>query len=80
MDEAIYRLQLAKAAGADVCFIEGVKTEELLRKTVAQLAPTPVLVNVISGGLTPSFTSFEAEEMGAKIISTCSRSHHSCIC
>jgi 2-methylisocitrate lyase-like PEP mutase family enzyme len=77
MDEAIYRLQLAKAAGADVCFIEGVKTEELLRKTVAQLAPTPVLVNVISGGLTPSFTSFEAEEMGAKIISTCSRSHHS---
>jgi hypothetical protein len=28
-----------------------------------------VLVNVISGGLTPSFTSKEAEEMGAKIIS-----------
>jgi hypothetical protein len=69
MDEAIYRLKLAAAAGADVCFIEGVKTEELLRKTVAELAPTPVLVNVISGGLTPSFTSFEAERMGAKIIS-----------
>jgi len=30
-----------------------------------------VLVNVISGGLTPSFTSKEAEEMGAKIISQC---------
>lgn len=29
-----------------------------------------VLVNVISGGLTPSFTSGEAEAMGAKIIST----------
>ena len=28
-----------------------------------------VLVNVISGGLTPSFTTKEAEEMGAKIIS-----------
>lgn len=28
-----------------------------------------VLVNVISGGLTPSFTIKEAEEMGAKIIS-----------
>lgn len=28
-----------------------------------------VLVNVISGGLTPSFTTREAEEMGAKIIS-----------
>ncbi|CAE6449459.1 unnamed protein product [Rhizoctonia solani] len=32
------------------------------------LAPTPVLVNVISGGLTPSFTTQEAEAMGAKII------------
>jgi 2-methylisocitrate lyase-like PEP mutase family enzyme len=68
MDEAIYRLKLAAAAGADVCFIEGVKTEELLKHTVAELAPTPVLVNVISGGLTPSFTSQDAERMGAKII------------
>jgi 2-methylisocitrate lyase-like PEP mutase family enzyme len=71
MDEAIYRLKLAAAAGADVCFIEGVKTSELLKHTVAELAPTPVLVNVISGGLTPSFTSSEAEAMGAKIISEC---------
>ena len=69
MDEAIYRLKLAADAGADVCFIEGVKTAELLRSTVKALAPKPVLVNVISGGLTPSFTSQEAEAMGAKIIS-----------
>ncbi|KAJ3973486.1 Pyruvate/Phosphoenolpyruvate kinase-like domain-containing protein [Lentinula raphanica] len=68
MDEALIRLKMAAAAGADVCFIEGVKTKELLEKTVAELAPTPVLVNVISGGLTPSFTYFEAEQMGAKII------------
>jgi len=85
MEEAVARLQLASEAGADVCFIEGVKTDELLRSTVAALAPRPVrrlnfmlnvtqssiqvLVNVISGGLTPSFTSDEAEKMGAKIIS-----------
>jgi len=68
MEEAIIRLKLAADAGADVCFIEGVKTEELLRSTVAALAPKPVLVNVISGGLTPSFTTQEAERMGAKII------------
>ncbi|KDR75644.1 hypothetical protein GALMADRAFT_68468 [Galerina marginata CBS 339.88] len=68
MEEAVTRLKLAADAGADVCFIEGVKTEELLRSTVAALAPKPVLVNVISGGLTPSFTSQEAEKMGAKII------------
>lgn len=68
MDEAITRLKLAADAGADVCFIEGVKTAELLTKTVAALAPKPVLVNVISGGLTPSFTCQEAEALGAKII------------
>jgi hypothetical protein len=42
MEEAIIRLQLAAAAGADVCFIEGVKTEALLKSTVAALAPKPV--------------------------------------
>lgn len=68
-DEALLRLKLAADAGADVCFIEGVKAEEQLRKTVETLAPTPVLVNVISGGLTPSFTYQEAEAIGAKIIS-----------
>ncbi|KAG8741490.1 hypothetical protein FRC10_002741 [Ceratobasidium sp. 414] len=68
MDEAIRRLQAAAAVGADVAFIEGVKTKVLLEKTVKALEPTPVLVNVISGGLTPSFTTKEAEQMGAKII------------
>ncbi|TFK44933.1 oxaloacetate acetylhydrolase [Crucibulum laeve] len=68
MEEAITRLKLAADAGADVCFIEGVKTADLLKSTVAALAPKPVLVNVISGGLTPSFTCQEAEAMGAKII------------
>jgi 2-methylisocitrate lyase-like PEP mutase family enzyme len=57
MDEALIRLQLAADAGADVLFIEGVKTKQLLETTVKTLAPKPVLVNVISGGLTPSFTS-----------------------
>ena len=69
MDEAIYRLKLAADAGADVCFIEGVKDAALLKSTVAALAPKPVLVNVISGGLTPCFTCQEAEDYGAKIIS-----------
>ncbi|KAJ7350594.1 oxaloacetate acetylhydrolase [Mycena albidolilacea] len=68
MDEALIRLQLAADAGADVLFIEGVKTKQLLETTVKTLAPKPVLVNVISGGLTPSFTSKDAEAMGAKII------------
>ena len=47
MEEAVTRLQLAAAAGADVCFIEGVKTEELLRSTVAALAPKPVSISTL---------------------------------
>jgi 2-methylisocitrate lyase-like PEP mutase family enzyme len=42
MDEAIARLKLAADAGADVCFIEGVKSKELLESTVKALAPKPV--------------------------------------
>lgn len=52
MDEAIARLKLAADAGADVCFIEGVKSKELLESTVAALAPKPVSlsINVLSIG------------------------------
>jgi 2-methylisocitrate lyase-like PEP mutase family enzyme len=42
MEEAVIRLKLAADAGADVCFIEGVKSKELLESTVAALAPKPV--------------------------------------
>ena len=50
MEEAVIRLKLAADAGADVCFIEGVKTEELLRSTVAALAPKPVRANSVFTG------------------------------
>lgn len=42
MEEAVERLKLAARVGADVCFIEGVKTAELLTDTVKALAPKPV--------------------------------------
>ncbi len=42
MDEAVLRLRLAANIGADVCFIEGVKSKGLLESTVASLAPKPV--------------------------------------
>jgi 2-methylisocitrate lyase-like PEP mutase family enzyme len=46
MEEAVTRLKLASDAGADVCFIEGVRTSELLESTVAALAPKPVSSNL----------------------------------
>lgn len=32
------------------------------------LAPTPVLCNVVSGGLTPEFSKDKAQEMGVKVV------------
>lgn len=53
MDEAITRLKLAADAGADVCFIEGVKTAELLTSTIAALAPKPVSSDDTNGSTAP---------------------------
>ena len=47
MEEAVTRLKLASDAGADACFIEGVRTIELLESTVAALAPKPVSQDVL---------------------------------
>lgn len=42
MEEAVTRLRLAADAGADVCFIEGVRTQADLEATVSALSPKPV--------------------------------------
>jgi 2-methylisocitrate lyase-like PEP mutase family enzyme len=56
MEEAIIRLKLAADAGADVCFIEGVKSKELLESTVQALAPKPVSLKLLD---LPSPFSFD---------------------
>ncbi|KAF8074576.1 oxaloacetate acetylhydrolase [Lyophyllum atratum] len=67
MDEALKRLKLAVEAGADVAFLEGVTSREELARTVKELAPTPVLLNVVHGGATPDFTIEDAKSLGVKI-------------
>ena len=67
MDDAIARLKAAVKAGADVAFLEGFQTLEDGERTVRELAPTPVLVNCLAGGKTPTITTRKAREMGFKI-------------
>lgn len=67
-DEAVSRLKAAAAAGADVAFLEGVQTEAQAREVCKQLAPTPVLLNMVEHAATPSWTPAEAKDMGFKII------------
>ncbi|EKM82203.1 hypothetical protein AGABI1DRAFT_112288 [Agaricus bisporus var. burnettii JB137-S8] len=67
LDEALDRLKAAIAAGADVAFLEGVRSEDEVLRTVKELAPTPVLLNIVTGGSTPDFTVADATRMGVKI-------------
>jgi 2-methylisocitrate lyase-like PEP mutase family enzyme len=67
-DEAVRRLQAAVGAGADIGFLEGVTTAEEARKVCELMAPTPMLLNMVEHGATPSWTPDEAKELGYKMI------------
>ncbi|KAL5583884.1 hypothetical protein FOVSG1_015235 [Fusarium oxysporum f. sp. vasinfectum] len=67
-DEAVKRLQAAASAGADVAFLEGIETAEQAREVCKQLAPTPVLLNMVEHAATPSWSVAEAQDLGFKII------------
>lgn len=67
-DEAARRLKAAVAAGADVGFLEGITTAEEAREVCKLMAPTPMLLNMVEHGATPSWTPTEAKELGFKII------------
>jgi len=67
-EAAVSRLKAAIAVGADVAFLEGFTSKEEGRRVCEELAPTPVLLNMVAGGMTPDITVAEAKEMGFKII------------
>ncbi|CAM1509564.1 Fc.00g033030.m01.CDS01 [Cosmosporella sp. VM-42] len=49
-------------------FLEGTESEEQAKRLCKQLAPTPVLLNMVEGGITPHFTVAKAKEAGFKLI------------
>jgi 2-methylisocitrate lyase-like PEP mutase family enzyme len=65
---ALKRLKGALELGADAAFLEGVESKEQGRRICADLAPAPVMLNMVEGGVTPHFTSQEAKEHGFKFI------------
>jgi len=67
-DAALTRLKKAIEIGADVAFLEGITSREEAKRVCEELAPTPVLLNMVDGGLTPDFTVDEAKTAGFKII------------
>ena len=66
-DEAIRRLKAARLAGADMGFVNGVRSKEEAARVVKEL-DFPCLLNMTYGGPTPEISVKEAQEMGYKII------------
>jgi 2-methylisocitrate lyase-like PEP mutase family enzyme len=67
IEGAVARANAYGAAGADVCFVEApVGRDELVR--VAREVKYPLLVNMLTGGVTPILSVRELGEMGYKVV------------
>ncbi|KAF4307362.1 Isocitrate lyase/phosphorylmutase [Botryosphaeria dothidea] len=67
-DECLARLKTARDLGFDVGLLEGFESKEQARACVKELAPWPVLLNMVENGVTPLITVDEAREMGFRIM------------
>jgi 2-methylisocitrate lyase-like PEP mutase family enzyme len=50
-DEAIRRLKAVRDEGADVGFLEGITSIQMMKDTVKELAPWPLLLNMVEGSV-----------------------------
>ena len=67
-DECVERLKVARAMGADVGLLEGFTSKDMAAQAVKDLAPWPLLINMVENGKTPNMTSMEAHDMGFKLM------------
>jgi methylisocitrate lyase len=63
-EEALGRLRAARDAGADAAFPEGLRSVEEARRMIADLAPWPVLLNMVENSVTPKLSAKEAKNLG----------------
>jgi len=67
-EDCIRRLKAARDIGADVGLLEGFTSKEQASQAVQDLAPWPLLLNMVENGASPVITTKEAEEMGFRIM------------
>ena len=67
LDEAIARVEAARAAGADATFVEAPSSIEELRE-IGSRAPKPTVANMIEQGKTPVLEQTELAELGFTLI------------
>lgn len=67
-EESLRRLRAARAAGADVGFLEGITSREMAKQVVQDLEGWPLVLNMVEHGATPSISAGEARELGFKVV------------
>jgi len=67
LDEALARMEEARAAGADASFVEAPESKEQLA-TVGRTAPKPIVANMIEHGRTPVMPREELEALGFSLL------------
>jgi len=67
LEEAITRVEQARAAGADASFVEAPGSVEQLAE-IGRRAPKPIVANMIEGGKTPVLSKAELAKMGFQLI------------
>jgi methylisocitrate lyase len=67
-DECIRRLKTARSIGADVGLLEGPTSKYMAAQVVKDLAPWPLMMNMVENGASPIITTTEAKEMGFRIM------------
>jgi 2-methylisocitrate lyase-like PEP mutase family enzyme len=67
IDGAIHRAKQYGEAGADVCFIEAPQSRQELERIPREVR-RPLLVNMLTGGVTPILPVAELDKLGYKIV------------
>ena len=67
LEEAIARLELAHAAGADIGFLEGICTDSQALQAISALPDLPMLANCVTGGKSPLWSVQDVQRLGFKI-------------
>lgn len=68
LDSAIRRANMYKAAGADVLFPDGLKSEQEFRRFAQETGGCTLLANMTEFGRTPHFTGKQFQDMGYGIV------------
>ncbi|QDS70839.1 hypothetical protein FKW77_005153 [Venturia effusa] len=66
--EALERLRLARDAGADAGFLEGITSTSMARQVTKDLHPWPMCWNMVEFGASPTISRDQAKDLGFKLM------------